>query len=198
MDETGETLETWTVVVDADTTSLKKELSFASSLGRQFSNSLIRAFNGLAFKGKSLGDVFRRLALDLSNLVLKAAFKPLEQGLGNLFSGLFGGVFGGGGLGASAAVPVPFAKGGVIAAPTLFPLGAGAGLAGERGAEAIMPLARTRDGRLGVVAAPAGGGAAGPSVIVNIQTSDVASFRRSESQVAAVMSRVLSSGQRNL
>lgn len=197
MDDSDGTLETWTVVVDADTTSLRKELSFASSLGRQFSNSLIRAFNGLAFKGKSLGEVFRGLALDLSNLVLKAAFKPLEQGLGNLFSGLFGSMFSGGG-GLFQSVPVPFAKGGVIATPQLFPLGGGTGLLGEAGAEAIMPLTRTRDGRLGVAAAGPAGFASGPSVVVNIQAGDVESFRRSESQVAAVLSRALAVGQRNL
>ncbi len=38
----------------------------------------------------------------------------------------------------------PFAQGGVIRGPTLF------GLAGEAGAEAIMPLARGPGGKLGV------------------------------------------------
>lgn len=40
----------------------------------------------------------------------------------------------------------PFAKGGVIGGPTLFPLG----LAGEAGPEAILPLRRGPSGRLGV------------------------------------------------
>jgi lambda family phage tail tape measure protein len=55
----------------------------------------------------------------------------------------------------------PFAKGGVINRPTLFPMAKGAGLMGEAGPEAIMPLTRGPDGKLGV----AGGGA---SVNVNI------------------------------
>lgn len=202
MNEDGHEYETWTVVVDADTTALQREMAAATGIGRRFSSALIRAFDGLAIKGKSLGEVFRGLALDLSNIVLKAAFKPLEQGLSNMFSGLIsgglgfgfanGGVFEGG-------RPVPFAKGGVVAGPMLFPLGNGTGLMGERGAEAILPLARGSDGRLGVVAngdtAGRGGGA---HITVNIAAQDVDSFRRSESQVASVVSRALAAGQRNL
>ena len=48
---------------------------------------------------------------------------------------------------------VPFAKGGVVNKPTLFPFSKGTGLMGEAGPEAIMPLKRSQDGRLGVEAA---------------------------------------------
>ncbi|MFN3295032.1 MAG: phage tail tape measure protein, partial [Gemmobacter sp.] len=71
----------------------------------------------------------------------------------------------------------PFASGGIIGTPTYFPLrSGGVGLAGEAGPEAIMPLARGPDGRLGV-AASGGGGA---RITVNIATPDANSFRRSE------------------
>ncbi|MCH9806769.1 MAG: phage tail tape measure protein [Alphaproteobacteria bacterium] len=195
MDEFAENIETWTVVVDADTSSLRKELTAASNIGKQFSRSLISAFEGIAVKGKNLGEVLRGLALDLSKMVLKAAFKPLEQGLGNLFSGLFSGGLGLGG-GAATPLPVPFAQGGVIASPTTFPLGAGVGLAGERGAEAILPLSRGPDGRLGV-AAQSGGGR-NVNVTFNVATPDAASFQRSQTQVAAMLSRAVSLGGRNM
>lgn len=45
---------------------------------------------------------------------------------------------------------VPFAKGGIVSQPTLFKFAKGTGLMGEAGAEAIMPLARDSQGRLGV------------------------------------------------
>ncbi len=45
---------------------------------------------------------------------------------------------------------VPFARGGVVNKPTLFPMANGAGLMGEAGPEAIMPLRRGADGKLGV------------------------------------------------
>ena len=68
------------------------------------------------------------------------------------------------------------------------------GLAGERGAEAIMPLARGPDGRLGVAAQ--GGG--GVSITLNVTTPDAESFRRSEAQVATMVARAVALGQRNL
>jgi phage-related minor tail protein len=129
-------------------------------------------------------------------MALQAAFKPLERGIGNLFSGLFGGAFGfaKGGVLARGA-PVPFASGGVIASPIAFPLTGGrVGIAGERGAEAILPLARGADGRLGVRAE----GGAGISVTFNVSTPDADSFRRSETQIAAMLARAVAQGQRNL
>jgi phage-related minor tail protein len=191
-----ETVETWTVAIDADTTALQSELRTAASLGRQFSTALTGAFEGIAIKGRSVAEVLKGLALRLSDLVLKAAFRPLEQGFGNFASGLLsgglgfakGGVFQGG-------MPVPFAKGGVIQSPIAFPLGAGRmGIAGERGAEAIMPLSRGPDGRLGV-AAPRGGG--GMQITFNVATPDAESFRRSETQIAAMVARATALGQRN-
>lgn len=47
---------------------------------------------------------------------------------------------------------VPFARGGIVTRPTVFPMANGAGLMGEAGPEAIMPLRRGPDGRLGVSA----------------------------------------------
>jgi phage-related minor tail protein len=191
-----ETVETWTVAIDADTTALQAELRTAASLGRQFSTALTGAFEGIAIKGRSVAEVLKGLALRLSDLVLKAAFKPLEQGFGGFVSGLLsgglgfakGGVFQGG-------MPVPFAKGGVIQSPIAFPLGAGRmGIAGERGAEAILPLSRGPDGRLGV-AAPRG--AASMQITFNIATPDADSFRRSETQIAAMVARATALGQRN-
>ena len=48
---------------------------------------------------------------------------------------------------------IPFAKGGVVNQPTIFPMAnGGTGLMGEAGAEAVMPLRRMSNGRLGVEA----------------------------------------------
>ena len=45
---------------------------------------------------------------------------------------------------------VPYAYGGIVNKPTLFPMANGAGLMGEAGPEAIMPLKRGKNGKLGV------------------------------------------------
>ncbi|MGQ0671669.1 MAG: phage tail tape measure protein [Hyphomicrobium sp.] len=197
MDQNGAPIETWTIAVEADTSQLQNELKTAASLGRQFSSALIGAFDGIAIKGRNVGDVLKSLALRLSDIVLKAALKPVEQGFGNLLAGLFsGGVgFAKGGV-VSGGLPVPFAKGGVISSPIAFPLlGGRTGLAGERGAEAIMPLARGADGRLGVAMS---GGGSSINVTFNVSTPDAESFRRSETQVAAMLARAVTLGQRNL
>jgi len=92
-------------------------------------------------------------------------------------------------------MPKPFAQGGVIASPVTFPLGgARAGLAGEAGPEAILPLARGSDGRLGI----RGEGGGNVTITMNISTPDAESFRRSETQIGAMLSRAVNRGQRNL
>lgn len=189
-------IETWTVAVNADTSSLQTELRRAAGLGRQFSTALVGAFDSIAIKGKNVGDVLRSLALRLSDIVLKAALRPLEQGFGNLVTGLLSGgmPFAKGGV-VQQGLPVPFASGGVIQSPIAFPLASGRhGIAGERGAEAIMPLSRGPDGRLGVAAR----GGNGVNVTFNVTAQDAESFMRSETQLAAMLSRAVSLGQRNL
>jgi phage-related minor tail protein len=89
---------------------------------------------------------------------------------------------------------MPFARGGVVSQPTSFPMRNGRGLMGEAGPEAIMPLARGADGRLGVQTA---GGGRAVNVTVNVTTPDVAGFARSQSQIAAQMGRALARGERN-
>ncbi|MEL6287250.1 MAG: phage tail tape measure protein, partial [Pseudomonadota bacterium] len=91
-------------------------------------------------------------------------------------------------------MPVPFASGGVVTAPTAFSFGSGQlGVMGEAGAEAILPLARGADGRLGVR-----GGGRSVAVTFNVSTPDAESFKSSEAQVGALLSRVIARGERNL
>jgi phage-related minor tail protein len=135
--------------------------------------------------------VLKSLYLRLSDIALKMAFKPLETALAAGFSGLMSG---GASMAAARGAVKPFASGGIIGTPTYFPLRSGVGLAGEAGPEAIMPLARGPDGRLGVAAA--GGG--GARITVNIATPDADSFRRSELYVTGQIARAVARGQRGM
>jgi lambda family phage tail tape measure protein len=160
------------------TQDLRTEMQDLSKLADVFGNKLVSAFAGAIIHGKSLGDIVKGLALSLSQTALSAALKPLGNLVGSLFS--------------AAPNIKPFADGGVVNSPMLFPMRGGTGLMGEAGPEAIMPLARGADGKLGVR------GGSGNHVTINITTPDIQSFRQSQSQIAAMMNQALQRGTRNL
>ena len=167
------------------------ELSGMQDLMNSLEQSISTAFGEFITGSASAGDAFKRLAATIIQELIRIEIQNAKVGkaslIGSLFKGVggfLGNLLGGGGGGGytgnvfGAPVPgftqplalggvlsggniMPFARGGVINRPTLFPMAKGAGLMGEAGPEAIMPLKRGPDGKLGV----AGGGA---SVNVNI------------------------------
>lgn len=87
-------------------------------------------------------------------------------------------------------------SGTIVDKPTIFPFAKGIGLMGEAGKEAILPLKRGPDGKLGVQAANDGG--SGQQLVVN-QTINVmpGATRQTAMQAAAEASRALERAQRN-
>jgi lambda family phage tail tape measure protein len=173
-----------------DTTSLRNEMQDLNRLADSFGNKLVTSLAASVIHGRKLNDIFKSLALSLANQALSQALKPLGNLVGSLLGSIIpnarGNVISGGRI-------MPFADGGVVNSPLLFPMRGGAGVMGEAGAEAIMPLARGVDGKLGVR-----GGGGTTNVTVNISTPDVQGFRQSQGQVAAMLSRAVSRGQRIL
>lgn len=172
------------------------------TLSTGLERGLGRAIDGLVLDGGKLSDALKDIGRSLADTVYGMAMKPVENALAGSLAGGVAALFGSGTVGNGLT---PFAKGGVfsqgraasggvVSGPTSFPMRGGAGLMGEAGPEAIMPLRRGADGKLGVAAA---GGTGGMHVTFNIQTPDVAGFQRSQSQIAAQMSRVLARGERN-
>lgn len=161
----------------------------------QFARIMSKAFSDATTGGKQFDEVLKSMALRLSSLAVQNAFKPFAKGIGKGLSDLLNGLLGGG-TGGAAGAAVPFASGGVIGAPSYFPLGAGGlGLAGEAGPEAIVPLSRSSDGRLGIAMS----GAPAPATItVQIATPDADSFRRSEAYITGQIARAVARGQRGL
>lgn len=146
--------------------------------------------------GEDLGSTLQKLGQDIIYTVTKML---LLQSITRMFGGLFGGggnslqvatgyqmhfsgldsgwdaltaargrAFGPAGL-------VPFANGGIVGRPTLFKFAGGTGLMGEAGPEAIMPLQRDSQGRLGVSVAnnaqAAGNVTYAPVINVNVENN---------------------------
>lgn len=142
---------------------------------------------------------------------LSGAFKGIFSGSGsstgsssgsggNWFSSLLSGVLGIFGI-ASAKGNV-FASPGlhayansVVSQPTFFPFANGIGLMGEAGPEAIMPLRRGADGRLGV-SAPGGGGNAVPTIQFAPSNVFHIDARSDRGAVMADMQRLLAENNR--
>ena len=169
--------------------------AFSGAIGR----GVRTAFEGVIFDGMKLSDALKGLGQSILEATYAAAIRPVQRQVGGLIAGgieaLIGGMlpFAKGGAFVQGRV-MPFAKGGVVGGPVAFPMRGGVGLMGEAGPEAIMPLSRGADGRLGVRME---GGGRPVSVVMNITTPDVEGFRRSEGQVAAQVARALARGQRN-
>jgi lambda family phage tail tape measure protein len=167
-------------------------LQSVGTLSENISNVTTNAFSGLEDAIVSLTTTgtfsFRQFALsiveDLTRMVTRmliiAPLLKFIQGLlpGGGFASASAGLSGAGAL--KSFLPgfalnatgnvygsngvVPFARGGIVNGPTMFPFAKGVGLMGEAGPEAIMPLRRGADGRLGVAAS----GGAGVNVTVNV------------------------------
>jgi len=188
---------------DAELGNMGRTMTFTNreveGMSRSLGAGLRRAFDGLVFDGARLSDVLRGVGQSISGAAYAAAMRPVQGAMGTALAGALNGVmssilpFADGGAFSQGRV-MPFAQGGVVSGPVSFPMRGGTmGLMGEAGPEAILPLSRGADGKLGV----RGGGGRAVNVVFNITTPDPGGFQRSQSQIAAQMQRLLAQGQRN-
>lgn len=108
------------------------------------------------------------------------------SGVGDFFSGLFsakGNAF------VNGRPVTAFANGGILDRPTFFGMqGGGVGVGGEAGTEAIMPLRRLGNGRLGIEAAGGGGAVFAPTISVVVTGGGDASLaQKIKAEVAEQM-----------
>lgn len=198
-------MRTDSVMVDvkADTSDFDTAMEALVDSTRNFGQTFSSTISSAIISGKGFEDTLRSIGQRFADLALNQALKPLE----NIFGNFLGNIAGGGSSGLS--IPgfakggvfqnqsvTPFARGGVVTGPTPFSFGERLGVMGEAGPEAIMPLARGADGKLGVAAS--GSPSSAMNVVFNVNASDASSFRKSEGQITAMLARAVLRGQRNL
>jgi tape measure domain-containing protein len=152
-----------------DNSPLKSFAKSAFDLAKQTEEAFVNAFKGMedalvkfVTTGKlNFKDLANSIIADLTRMLVRYAIvQPLFFGIfPSLKPSAKGNVF-------AENKIVPYAKGGVVTRPTIFPMADGMGLMAEAGPEAVMPLKRGRGGRLGVEASGGVG-----NIVVNVDAS---------------------------
>jgi len=153
-----------------------RQLTEAYNFGKSTLGSFFSDFKRELMNGTSLWDAFAQAGANALNSIADKALSMAADGIFDMIFRAFTSSFGGGGFGslgngigggASFGGVLSFlasAKGNafsnapglsaysstIVTRPTVFPFARGAGLMGEAGPEAIMPLKRTASGALGV------------------------------------------------
>lgn len=191
--ESASELSRQTQILGHDFDNLSEEFAKLSREGKSFASGLERDLTGamqsVVVEGGSLSSSLKKLALSMADRGFEAALAPAMKGfsvgVASLMPFAKGGVIEGGRVRA-------FAQGGVVNSPTYFPMQGGVGLMGEAGAEAIVPLARGADGRLGLQS----GNRSAVNITLNVSSPDAVGFRKSQSQIAAQLQRAISMADR--
>tara|TARA_R100000544_G_scaffold15300_1_gene7160 strand:+ start:23830 stop:26913 length:3084 start_codon:yes stop_codon:yes gene_type:complete len=147
--------------------ALEKAAAMQKEIAETMASTFADNFMSIVDGTKSVADAFKAMAADIVKhlfkvLVIQTMIRAMggfmgsvaapDSLMGNIGKGLLSYEAANGGVMNNGQV-VPYANGGVVQGPTQFPMSGGrTGLMGEAGPEAIMPLHRGKDGKLGVQA----------------------------------------------
>ena len=162
----------------------------AQDMGKQMKNFTVNTFNGMedalanfVKTGKmSFKDFANSVISDLVRIAIRSQITgPLASAMGSINWGSLLGQANGGAW--SNGVQM-FANGGVVSSPTMFGMaGGGLGVMGEAGPEAVMPLSRTSNGRLGVDVVGGLKGATSPNVTILIENKSGGEVKQGSTNV---------------
>lgn len=134
------------VSLEEETRKLTEAQEAAQKQQEFYKDTLLDGMESLVTGSKSVNEAFRDMIRNmLLDIYRQKVMEPIAQAGSSFLSSLFmanGGAF-------NKGVQM-FADGGVVNAPTAFGHSGGVGVMGEAGPEAIMPLKRGPDGKLGV------------------------------------------------
>ena len=154
-----------------DKSPLKSFAESAFKVAEQAEQAFVNAFKGMedalvkfVMTGKlNFRDLANSIIADLTRMLIRAAVtRPL---FGALFPKIPITGSANGNVFAKNKI-VPYKMGGIVNKPTLFPMANGMGLMGEAGPEAVMPLKRGSNGKLGVQSSGGVG-----NIVVNVDAS---------------------------
>jgi hypothetical protein len=137
---------------------LKDKAGEAGDAANQLQSSFQDAFTSFVTGASTAQEAVSSLLSSLASMLANKAFESLLGGGkgGGIFDTISSSLgFADGGAFSNGRVTA-FARGGIVNSPTVFPMANGAGLMGEAGPEAIMPLTRV-GGKLGVRTSGGGG-----------------------------------------
>lgn len=138
-------------LIDAE----QRRKSMMETIEGHITNGFMAMIDGSSSVENAFKSMLRNILLDIYR---QQVAEPAAKGIMGVVKKVFG--FADGGAFSSGRV-IPFANGGVVTGPTTFPMPGATGLMGEAGPEAIMPLKRGPNGKLGVEAS------GGQQVVVN-------------------------------
>jgi len=143
----------------------KDSFSEMSKAIESWGNKAADTFADFVVDGKaSFTDLVNSFLKDIVRIQAKRFIDPITTQAGDWLNSAIGSVFGTGGEsgvklaagGVMAGAGISAYSGSVVSRPTLFPFANGIGLMGEAGAEAVLPLRRGPNGKLGVQAGGSG------------------------------------------
>lgn len=165
----------------ADETGAMIEQSLSNAFDKSFEGLITKSMTASqafkAFANSVLGDIAKIIAQEMRSQIIGAILKPLAGAAWGGLTSAFGssaaastaGTVGGINMNNASLQNLKLANGGVVSgagisahsgtivsSPTVFPFAKGVGLMGEAGPEAILPLKRNSQGKLGVAAENAG------------------------------------------
>ncbi len=165
--ETGKLKETSNALFSGLKDGMKSYFDSIKTVAEEIQGAVKNAFQGMedalvkfVMTGKlNFAEFTRSVLADLTRIAIRQAMLNVFGGIFPFLKNAQGNAFGANGV-------IPYAKGGVVNSPTVFPFKNGVGLMGEAGAEAILPLKRGRSGNLGVEASGSSN-----NIVVNVDAS---------------------------